>query len=104
MATLMPRRLGKFRVSRVAEMDESMLQVLRLIHDRILVFRCEMMYAEGALEYIAMGEDFDEVPMGGELPRYNVLVHVDLDPATGQRKHRIEFVKQPEEVKRYESY
>jgi hypothetical protein len=62
-----------------------------------------MRYAEGALEYTAMSEDFDEVPMDAELPRYNVLVHVDIDPATGERKHRIKFVKQPEEVKRYES-
>ena len=86
----MHRRVGRFRVSRAATlMDGSGLATLRLIMDRVLVLRCEMMVHTGCLEYVALSNDFDELILDGEAPWYNVLVHRAEDGSQS-----VQFVRQ----------
>lgn len=83
------QRIGKFRIARAAGLDSGIREVLRKIHDKVIVFRCEMLYAEGALEYVAMCDEFDEVLRGDHVPRYNVLVHI-----SPKGEQTIQFIKE----------
>lgn len=85
----MHRRVGKFRVSRGATlMQGDGLKTLRLIQDKVLVIRCEMMLHTGCLEYVALSEEFDELKPYEEAPWYNVWVHRDGNV------DRVEFVRE----------
>lgn len=68
----MNRRIGHFALSR--ELVERHPEMARAVMGRCVVVRCEMMYANDALEYMALSPDFDEVPPGMTVPLYDVLI------------------------------
>jgi hypothetical protein len=66
------RRLGRFAMSRqLVELDP---ETARAVMGRVIVVRCEMMYASDTLEYIAVSPDFDEVRHGSVVPEYDVHI------------------------------
>ncbi len=68
----MNRRIGRFAMSRqLVERDE---EIARAVMGRCVVVRCEMMYMDNTLEYVAISPDFDVVPEGTVVPEYEVRI------------------------------
>ena len=67
------RKLGQFVI------DENFFDdsdgAIQQIMTRVIVIRCEHLYAVPCFEYTAICEDFDEVPRGQMIPSYSVIVH-----------------------------
>lgn len=68
------RNLGKFRirVHFVEQEPERVAELFALL--KIVPVRCELLYAVPAFEYIAISERFPEVPIGMEIPEYDLQV------------------------------
>jgi len=81
------RKIGSFSIA--VPLVEDSPEIVRLIMGKCAIIRCEMIYHEGAFEYIALCDDFAEVPPEGKIPEYNVIVH--------NNGERIEF-KQKEAI------
>ncbi len=71
----MRRRLGKFRISHtyIQDFPQSVMELLK----DVLIVRAESNYANEEIEYTAMSELFDTVPLGYVPNQYNVIVHND---------------------------
>lgn len=68
----MNKRIGRFVMSiKLVERDQ---ETARAIMGRCVVVRCEMMYANNSLEYMALSPDFDEVQEGEIAPFYEVII------------------------------
>lgn len=65
-------RIGKFVINH--QFIISCEETARAIMGRVIVVRCEMMYAYAAFEYMAISPDFDEVPDGTIIPKYDVII------------------------------
>jgi len=65
-------RIGIFRIGR--KLIEDNEAIVRAIMSRVIVVRCEHMYALDVFEYMAISNDFDEVPQGEIVPKYQILI------------------------------
>ena len=66
------RKLGKFTTSWDA--IDHMPQVVRGVLSRMIVVRAEALYDMRAIEYTAICDDFDSVPLGQKPPFYEIEV------------------------------
>lgn len=64
-------QLGKFRIHRDLILKDK-LSALRVMA-KCIVVRCEFLYHNNSFEYVALSEDFAEVPEVGFLPTYNIV-------------------------------
>lgn len=81
-------RIGRFGISlTLAEREQ---ELARAIMGKCIIVRCEMMYETNRLEYVAISDEFDEVPQGAMAPEYEV--HISEGGA------RIEFVRVDKKV------
>lgn len=64
-------QIGKFHIHRdMILRDESV--VLRVMA-KCIVVRCELLYHNESFEYVALSEEFAEVPEAGAIPTYNIV-------------------------------
>ena len=68
----MKNRVGKFSISNV--MLERNFDIARSILSKCVVVRCEMMFANNLLEYVAISPEFDEIEPGETAPEYEVQI------------------------------
>ena len=68
----MSRRIGRFVMN--VDMVKRAQETARAIMGRCVVVRCEMMYANNSLEYMALSPDFDEIQEGEIAPFYEVII------------------------------
>lgn len=67
------RRLGRFHIGlSIIEHDTIMAQ---LMLSGMVIVRADHRYDLNAIEYMALHDDFDEVPPGLEAPHYDVVAH-----------------------------
>lgn len=62
------KRVGKFKISGRVMQDEP--DIVMEVMARCAILRCEHMAYGNYYEYCAISPDFDEVPMGEEIPEY----------------------------------
>lgn len=79
----MKNRVGKFSISNI--MLERNFGIVRSILSKCVVVRCEMMFANNLLEYVAISPEFDEIEPGKTIPEYEVQI--------GDNGKNIRFVK-----------
>lgn len=70
----MKRRIGRFTIA-APLIDTDCDQIMTEVMGACVVVRCEMLYAQGAFEYVAISPRFDEVDLGSEVPWYDVVLH-----------------------------
>lgn len=61
-------RIGRFTVP--AQWAREFSTGLKRVMGQCIVVRAEMLFARDAIEYMAISEHFQEVPLGGEAPEY----------------------------------
>lgn len=64
-------QLGKFHIHRDMILSDE-AAVLRVMA-KCIVVRCELLYHNNAFEYVALSEDFAEVPEASIIPTYNIV-------------------------------
>ncbi len=69
------QRRGRFKVPEA--LFEDNFEVVRGILQLCVPVRAEMLWAEAAIEYTAIGHVFDEVPKGVMTPWYDVTIDRD---------------------------
>ena len=79
----MKNRVGKFSISNI--MLERNFGIVRSILSKCVVVRCEMIFANNLLEYVAISPEFDEREPGETIPEYEVQI--------GDNGKNIRFVK-----------
>lgn len=97
------RTLGKFNIC-LDMIEDNPDKVRDLLH-QVIVIRAEIDYADNAVEYVAIGDQFEEVPFGQTVPWYDILcirtttaVDEDEDDAgdsVGMTKVEYAFVRRP---------
>ena len=67
------RKIGQFVIADdfLNDRDGAIQQIM----SRVIIIRCEHLYAVPCFEYTAICDDFDEVPRGQMIPSYSVIVH-----------------------------
>ena len=68
----MDRRIGRFSLAhQLIDRDPDAVQAVMA---RVIVVRCESMYATDTFDYVALSDDFEMVPAGRVLPEYEVHI------------------------------
>lgn len=67
------RRIGRFIIPRRIITDEPQL-VMSEVMARCIVVRAEMMWENGAIEYLAQSPDFEPVRLGTAAPFYDLEI------------------------------
>ena len=67
------RRLGSFKIDFVMlDNQQDFLIVRRILHECVVV-RAEALYAEHAIQSMALSDHFDEVPRNQMIPEYEIV-------------------------------
>lgn len=90
--SLSSRQLGRFKIPawEIIHNPDYAVAVFRLMG--CVPVRAEQLYVEDAIEYAAISELFEEVPWGGKIPRYWIVV---TRGETGEVE-RVQVSKMPE--------
>lgn len=68
----MDRRIGKVLIS--IDLIQNQPDLVRELTEGMIIVRAEQLFVEGAIEYIAISDHFDEVAEGGTAPNYMAKV------------------------------
>ena len=71
------RRLGRFHIglNLIDERAGADGTMAKLMLSGMIILRADHRYDLDAIEYMALHDDFDEVPAGQEAPHYDVVAH-----------------------------
>jgi hypothetical protein len=87
------RRQGKFTLDTELiknELRKNKPESLMAFFGRMVVVRCEVMFAEGYSDYTALSPEFEPVPFGCVIPYYDIIYSYDdekkLEISFGKRR------------------
>ena len=85
------RRIGKFYISDFFLAQSEAEIVFTSL--KFIPYRVEFLWDKKIMQYIGLSYLFDEIPFSEETPEYNIILHSERDPDTGQDGITLESVE-----------